>query len=40
MTLKRPAAKITDINAQLITLSDEKCGTMLLEGLKNGVRTN
>ena len=39
MTLKRPAAKITDINAQLIPLSDEKSGTMLLEGRKNGFRT-
>ena len=36
MTVKRPAAKITYINAQLITLFEEKDGTMQLEGLKNG----
>ena len=28
MTLDRLAAKITHKNAHLITLSDEKCGTM------------
>ena len=38
MTVKRRAAKITNINAQLITLFDEKGGTMRLEGLKNGFR--
>ena len=38
MTVKRRAAKITHINAQLITLFDEKGGTMQLEGLKNGFR--
>ena len=31
---KRYAAKITNINAHLITLSDEKSETMLLNGLK------
>ena len=31
---KRYAAKITHINAHLITLSDEKSETMLLNGLK------
>ena len=35
MTLtKRPAAKITHINAHLITLPDKENGTMLLKGLK------
>ena len=34
-TLKRPAAKVNHIFAHLITLSDEKRGTMLLKGLKN-----
>ena len=38
MTVKRPAAKIAHINAQLITLFDEKGGIMQLEGLKNGFR--
>ena len=31
---KRYAAKITHINAHLITLSDEKSETMLLNGLR------
>ena len=31
---KRYAAKITHINARLITLCDEKSETMLLNGLK------
>ena len=34
MTLKRLAAKITPKNAHLITLSDEKSGTMLFKALK------
>ena len=34
MTLKRLAAKITIKNAHLITLSDEKSGTMLFRALK------
>ena len=37
MTLKRPAAKITHNNAHLITLSDERSGTMLFKALKTGV---
>ena len=37
MTLiKRPTAKISYINAHLITLPDEENGTMLLKGLKMG----
>ena len=36
MTLKRLAAKITPKNAHLITLSDEKHGTMLFLALKTG----
>ena len=37
MTIKRLTAKITPKNAHLITLSDEKSGTMLfLKGIKNG----
>ena len=39
MTLKRLAAKITPKNAHLITLSDEKSGTMLFKVLKTGVET-
>ena len=35
MTLKRAAAKITHINAHLITFSDLKSGTMFLKGLRN-----
>jgi len=35
MTLKRPVAKVNHIYAHLITLSDEKSGTILLKGLKN-----
>ena len=34
MTLRRLAAKITPKNAHLITLSDEKSGTMLFKALK------
>ena len=34
MTLKCLAAKITPKNAHLITLSDEKSGTMLFKALK------
>ena len=34
MTLKCLAAKITPQNADLITLSDEKSGTMLFKALK------
>ena len=40
MTLKRPAAKITHNNAHLITLSDERSGTMLFKALKTGVVEN
>ena len=40
MTLKRPAAKITHNNAHLITLSDERSGTMLFKTLKTGVVEN
>ena len=36
MTVECPAAKISHINAHLMTLSDEKSGTMLLKGLQNG----
>ena len=35
ITVERPAAKISHINAHLMTLSEEKSGTMLLKGLKN-----
>ena len=31
MTLERPAAKITRINAHLVTLFDEKNGIMLFQ---------
>ena len=34
--LKRPAAKSIHISVHLITLSDEKSGTILLNSLKNG----
>ena len=34
MTLKCLAAKITPQNAHLITLSDEKSGTMLFKAVK------
>ena len=37
MTLKRPAAKIPHNNGHLITLSDERSGTMLFKALKTGV---
>ena len=40
MTLKRLAGKITPKNAQLITLSDEKSGTMLFKALKTGFVEN
>ena len=40
MTLKRPAAKITHNNGHLITLSDERNGTMLFKALKTGVVEN
>ena len=36
MTVEHPAAKSSHINAHLMTLSDEKSGTMLLKGLQNG----
>ena len=40
MTLKRLPAKITPKNAHLITLSDEKNGTMLFKALKKGFEEN
>ena len=40
MTLKRLATKITPKNAHLITLSDEKSGTMLFKALKTGFVEN
>ena len=40
MTLKRLAGRITPKNAQLITLSDEKSGTMLFKALKTGFVEN
>ena len=40
MTLKRLAAKITLKKENLITLSDEKSGTMLLKALKIGFVEN
>ena len=40
MTLKRLPAKITPENAHLITLSDEKNGTMLFKALKKGFEEN
>ena len=40
MTLKRLAAKITSKNAHLISLSDEKSGTILFKALKKGFVEN
>ena len=40
MTLKRLTAKIAPKNAHLITLSDEKSGTMLFKDLKTGFVEN
>ena len=40
MTLKRLAAKISSKNAHLITLSDEKSGTILFKALKTGFVEN
>ena len=40
MTLKRLAANITPKNADFITLSDEKSGTMLFKALKTGFVEN
>ena len=40
MTLKRLAAKITPKNAYLISLSDEKSGTILFKALKTGFVEN
>ena len=40
MTLKRLAAKITPRNAHLITLFDEKSGTMLFKALKTSFVEN
>ena len=40
MTLKRPAAKIPHNNGHLITLSNERSGTMLFKALKTGVVEN
>ena len=40
MTLERLAAKSTYKNAHLITLSEEKCGTMLFKALKTGFVEN
>ena len=40
MTLKRLAAKITSKNAHLISLSDEKSGTILFKALKTGFVEN
>ena len=40
MTLKRLAAQITLKNSHLITLSDEKSGTMLFRVLKTGFVEN
>ena len=40
MTLRRLAAKITPKNAHLITLSDEKSGTMLFKALKTSFVEN
>ena len=37
LPLNRPAAKSIHISVHLITLSDEKSGTILLKGLKNRV---
>ena len=40
MTLKRLAAKITLKNAHLITLCEEKSGTVLFKALKTGFVEN
>ena len=40
MTLDRLAAKITPKNARMITLSDEKSGTMLFKDLEMGFVEN
>jgi len=40
MTPKRLAANIAPKNAHLITLSDEKSGTMLFKALKTGFVEN
>ena len=40
MTLKRLPAKITPTNTDLITLPDEKSGTMLFKALKKGFVEN
>ena len=40
MTLKRLAAKISSKNPHLITLSDEKSGTILFKALKTGFVEN
>ena len=40
LSVKRLAAKITPKSAHLITLSDEKSGTMLLKALKTGFGEN
>ena len=40
MTLERLAGKITSKNAHLITLSDEKSGTMLFKALRTGFVEN
>ena len=40
MTHKRLAAKITSKNAHLISLSDEKSGTILFKALKTGFVEN
>ena len=40
MSLKRLPAKITPKNAHLITLPDEKNGTMLFKALKTGFEEN
>ena len=40
MTVRRLAAKITPKNSHLITLSDEKSGTMLFKALKTGFVEN
>ena len=40
LSVKRLAAKITPKSAHLITLSDEKSGTMLFKALKTGFGEN
>ena len=40
MTLERLAAKITSKNAHLITLSDEKSGTVLFKALRTSFVEN